>query len=123
MRTLRLRTGSLHACSIGKKTRQAGPAQQNNQTFTLGGYVNKRIRLFLWLSSLSSAERKVIDTIKLLQSWVVKKKKERKKEKENETKTDKQTTTTTTTHFGKVFFAIPEKDRLRMKWSCYIAQF
>ena len=91
MRTLRLRTGSLHACSIGKKTRQAGPAQQNNQTFTLGGYVNKRIRLFLWLSSLSSAERKVIDTIKLLQSWVVKKKKkERKKKKTRQKQTNKQ---------------------------------
>ena len=110
MRTLRLRTGSLHACSIGKKTRQTEPAQQNNQILTLEGHdINNTVFLW-WLSSLPSAEMKV-DTIKLLQSWVVKKRKR--------TKSDKQTTTTTITHFGKVFFAIPGKERLRMKWPCY----
>ena len=112
MRTLRLRTRSLHACSIGKKTRQTEPAQQNNQILTLEGHdINNTVFLW-WLSSLPSAEMKV-DTIKLLQSWVVKKRKR--------TKTDKQTTTTTITHFGKVFFAIPGKERLRMKWPCYIS--
>ena len=38
MRTLRLRTRSLHACSIGKKTQQTEPAQQNNQILTLEGH-------------------------------------------------------------------------------------
>ena len=111
MRTLLLWTGSLHACSIRKETRQTEPAQQNNESLTLGGRdINNTVFLW-WLSSLPSAEMKV-DTIKLLQRWVVKKRKR--------TKTGKQTTITT--HFGKVFFAIPEKERLPLKWHCYIAQ-
>lgn len=35
--TAELRTGSLHASSIRKKTRQTEPAQQNSESLTLGG--------------------------------------------------------------------------------------
>ena len=80
MRTLLLRTGSLHACSIRKKTRQTEPAQQNNESLTLGGRDINNTVLLWWLSSLPSSEMKV-DTIKLLQRWVVKKKETNKNRK------------------------------------------